>query len=202
MSKLVIGVCGGSASGKTSICRDIILKLSNHRVNIISQDNFYKPLDQTINTDDYNFDHPDAIDFDDFYTAIHTLKNGKSVDIPIYDFKTHNRLKDKTQFIPESDVILVEGILIFSDIKCRELYDIKIFIETDGDLALIRRILRDTNERDRTLESVIDQYTMFVKPSYEQWVLPTKKYANIIIPNAEYNYVAIDMLMHHINRLL
>jgi uridine kinase len=202
MSKLVIGICGGSASGKTSICSDIIYRLSHHRVNIISQDNFYKPLDPSINTDTYNFDHPDAIDFEAFYNAIDNLKKGLSMEIPIYDFKTHNRLPDKVHIIPESDVILVEGILIFNDIACRNLYDIKIFIETDSDLALMRRIIRDTNERDRTLESIIDQYTMFVKPSYEQWVLPTKKYANIIIPNAEYNHVAIDIILHHINRLL
>ena len=201
MSKLVIGVCGGSASGKTSICRDIIQRLSHHRVNIISQDNFYKPLDPSINTDTYNFDHPDAIDFEAFYNAIDSLKKGVSTEIPIYDFKTHNRLREK-HIIPESDVILVEGILIFNDIKCRDMYDLKIFIETDSDVALMRRIMRDKTERERTLESIIDQYTTFVKPSYEQWVLPTKKYANIIIPNAEYNHVAIDMLIQHIIRLL
>ena len=104
MSKLVIGVCGGSASGKTSICRDIIERLSHHRVNIISQDNFYKPLDQSINTDTYNFDHPDAIDFIAFHSAIDSLKKGVSTEIPIYDFKTHNRLKDKVHTIPESSI--------------------------------------------------------------------------------------------------
>ena len=201
MSKLVIGICGGSASGKSSICNDIINRLSHHKVNIISQDNFYKSLDNTIDIDNYNFDHPDAIDIDLLIKNIQLLKSEKSIDIPIYDFKTHTRL-NSTINIPISEVIIVEGILIFNDKRCRDLFDIKIFIETDSDIALIRRILRDQKERGRNIDSIIDQYIKFVKPSYEEWVLPYKKYADIIIPNINYNIIAIDMVMKHIKNLL
>ena len=201
MSKIIIGICGGSASGKSSICKDIINKLSNHKVNIISQDNFYKSLDSSIDVDNYNFDHPNAIDFDHLLTTICNLKEGISVDIPIYDFSTHTRL-DKTINIPPVEVILVEGILIFNDERIRDLFDLKIFIETDNDLALIRRIQRDIHDRNRNVNSIIEQYIKYVKPSYEKFVLPYKKYADIIVPNINYNIIAIDMLIKHINLLL
>jgi uridine kinase len=198
MSKIIIGVCGGSASGKSSICKDIISKLSNHKVNIISQDNFYKSLDSTIDVDKYNFDHPNAIDFDYLLECINKLKEGNSIDIPIYDFVSHTRLLNDIITIPSAEVILVEGILIFNDERLRYMFDLKIFIETDSDLALIRRIQRDMSDRKRTLNSIIDQYIKFVKPSYEEFVLPYKKYADIIIPNINYNVIAIDMLIIHI----
>jgi len=198
MSKIIIGVCGGSASGKSSICKDIISKLSNHKVNIISQDNFYKSLDSSIDADKYNFDHPNAIDFDYLLECINKLKEGNSIDIPIYDFVSHTRLLNDIITIPSAEVILVEGILIFNDDRLRDIFDLKIFIETDSDLALIRRIQRDMSDRKRTLNSIIDQYIKFVKPSYEEFVLPYKKYADIIIPNINYNVIAIDMLIIHI----
>jgi uridine kinase len=198
MSKIIIGVCGGTASGKSSICKDIITKLSNHKVNIISQDNFYKSLDNSINVNNYNFDHPNAIDFDYLLECINKLKEGVSVEIPIYDFSTHTRLIDKKIIIPTAEVILVEGILIFNDERLRKLFDLKIFIETDSDLALIRRIQRDISDRNRNIDSIIDQYIKYVKPSYEEFVLPYKKYADIIIPNINYNVIAIDMMIKHI----
>ncbi|KAL9653512.1 hypothetical protein ABK040_002145 [Willaertia magna] len=197
----VIGVCGGSASGKTTVCREIVKSLSNKRVVVISQDSFYRNLTpeekQLAKNSDYDFDHPDAFDYAIFEEAIKELKNGNGVDIPVYDFKTHSRTNE-TERVDGADVIIIEGILIFFNKSVRDLMDMKIFVDTDADVRLARRIRRDTKERGRDLESVLLQYERFVKPSFDDYIMPTKKYADIIIPRGGANIVAIDLLTQHI----
>jgi uridine kinase len=200
----IIGVAGGSASGKTTVCQEIVSNLSNKRVVIISQDSFYKSLGEEerklAKENRYDFDHPNAFDYEAFEETVRTVKSGtnKTVEIPIYDFKTHSRVVGKTEKLPPADVIIVEGILIFFTKELRELMDMKIFVDTDADVRLARRIRRDIKERGRDLEGVLTQYETFVKPSFDDYIMPTKKYADIIIPRGGANRVAIDLLVQHI----
>ncbi len=202
----IIGVAGGSASGKTTVCNDIVANLPGKRVVTISQDSFYKNLDQEARAlaaqNAYDFDHPNAFDYDSFVETVAAIKKGlnygKGIEIPIYDFKTHSRLVGKTEQLPPADVIIVEGILIFFSHELRDLMDMKIFVDTDADVRLARRIRRDIQERGRDLEGVLTQYETFVKPSFDDYIMPTKKYADIIIPRGGANRVAIDLLVQHI----
>ena len=199
----IIGICGGSASGKTTVCREIIDTLSNKRVVTISQDSFYRNLTPEENerafAADFNFDSPDAFDYEAFEQVVHELKRGnQNIAIPIYDFKTNARVDGESYQLPSADVILIEGILVFYSKSLREAMDMKIFVDTDPDTSLARRIRRDLRERGRDLDSILTQYERFVKPSYDDFITPTKKYADIIIPRGGANRVAIDLIAQHI----
>jgi len=196
----IIGVAGGTASGKTSVCELIHKQLNNQRIVIISQDSFYRPLSQSdlARVHEYNFDHPNAFDFDLLNQVFKDLRDGKPVNIPTYDFKTHSRTKEVTS-IYGADVILFEGILAFYNEGLRSLMDMKLFVDTDPDERLSRRIMRDIKERGRDWEGVIHQYRKFVKPAFDEYIFPTKKYADVIIPRGADNLVAINLIVQHID---
>eukprot|EP00123_Amoebidium_parasiticum_P007748 comp18336_c1_seq1/m.19430 comp18336_c1_seq1/g.19430 ORF comp18336_c1_seq1/g.19430 comp18336_c1_seq1/m.19430 type:complete len:263 (-) comp18336_c1_seq1:102-890(-) len=201
---LMIGVCGGTASGKTTVCQMIMEQLGaqandnfEHMAVLVHQDSFYQPLPPDVDVELYNFDHPDAFDNDLIYQTLMRLADGQPVDIPIYDFTTHKRT-DKTVRLFPAPVILFEGILSLYHKEWRELFDLKLFVECDPDTRLARRVLRDIEHRGRDLDSVLWQYVQFVKPSFEDYILPTKKYADIIIPRGADNNVAIDLIVQHI----
>ncbi|KDP46392.1 hypothetical protein JCGZ_10232 [Jatropha curcas] len=199
----VIGVAGGTASGKTTVCNMIISQLRDQGVLLINQDSFYHSLsdEQLEKVQEYNFDHPGAFNTELLLSCMERLKNGHEVTIPNYDFKTHKSTLVGQKVNP-SDVIILEGILILHDPRVRELMNMKIFVETDSDLRLARRIKRDTVERGRNIQNVLDQYARFVKPSFEEFILPSKKYADIIIPRGGDNAVAIDLIVQHIHTKL
>ncbi|XP_050389550.1 uridine-cytidine kinase 2 [Patella vulgata] len=208
----LIGVAGGTASGKSSVCAKIMDQLGqagvDHRqrqVVIISQDAFYKNLtpeqDVRAKRGEFNFDHPEAFDFDAMAQALKDIAAGKIVEIPEYDY-VHNCRKDNGMKIYPVDVVLFEGILVFYFKELREMFHMKLFVDTDPDTRLSRRVLRDIKERGRTLEKILHQYTTLVKPAFEEFCLPTKKYADVIIPRGADNTVAIDLIVQHIQELL
>lgn len=199
---IVIGIAGGTGSGKSTMIRKIKQKFSNE-ITILSHDFYYKRHDDITFEDrkKLNYDHPDAFDTDLMIEHIKELKKWKSIRRPVYDFTIHNRI-DKTVLVRPSKVVVVEGILIFENRELTDLFDIKVFIDTDADVRIIRRILRDVRERGRTLESVINQYLTTVKMMHEQFVEPSKKYADIIVPEGGYNVVALEMLNERINALI
>ncbi|QCD93396.1 uridine kinase [Vigna unguiculata] len=198
-----IGVAGGTASGKTTVCNMINTQLRDQRVVLISQDSFYYPLsDQTLQkVNEYNFDHPDAFDMKLLLSTMEKLKCGQHVDIPNYDFKHHKRIEAERQVHP-GDIIILEGILVLHDSGVRNLLNMKIFVDEDSDVRLSRRMKRLAIDHGRNVENVLDQYSKFVKPSFEDFVLPTKKYADIIIPSGGDNDVAIDLIVQHIRMKL
>lgn len=200
---VVIAICGGTGSGKTTVATEILKALPETSVSIIHQDAYYKKqtdksFDERVKT---NYDHPFAFDTELLLEHINGLMNGKDIEMPIYDFANHNR-KDETKIIKSRNIIILEGILILEDERLRDLMDIKIFVDTDTDLRIIRRITRDINERGRSLDSVIEQYLLTVKPAHEQFIEPSKKYADIIIPEGGFNTVAIDIMVGKINMIL
>jgi uridine kinase len=200
---VVIGICGGTGSGKTTVAREILKALPSKNVSIIHQDAYYKKqseksFDERTQT---NYDHPFAFDTDLLLTHIGDLIEGEDVDMPIYDFSNHDRC-DETERIYSREIVILEGILILEDPRLREVMDIKIFVDTDTDVRIIRRITRDINERGRSLESVIEQYLATVKPAHEQFIEPSKKYADIIIPEGGFNAVAIDVMVGKIKTIL
>ncbi|KAK1296790.1 Uridine kinase-like protein 4 [Acorus calamus] len=199
----VIGVAGGAAAGKTTVCDMIIEQLHDQRVVLVSQDSFYHGLtdEELEQVYEYNFDHPDAFDTKLLLSCMENLRHGKAVDIPNYDYKTHRNVLPKRKVNP-SDVIILEGILVFHDPRVRDLMNMKIFVDTDADIRLARRIGRDTVERGRDIKTVLDQYSKFVKPAFDDFILPTKKYADIIIPRGADNHVAIDLIVQHIHTKL
>uniref|UniRef100_T1IR11 uridine/cytidine kinase n=1 Tax=Strigamia maritima TaxID=126957 RepID=T1IR11_STRMM len=209
----LIGVAGGTASGKSTVCQRIMEKLGqdsvDHRqrqVVCISQDSFYKELSTDdmlkANRGQYNFDHPIAFDEDLMKKSMQDILSEKEVTIPVHDFKTNSRKKDETLTIYPADVVLFEGILVFYFPEIRDMFHMKLFVDTDSDTRLSRRVLRDTRERGRDLEQILTQYTTFVKPAFEEFCLPTKKYADVIIPRGADNHVAIDLIVQHIQELL
>ncbi|CAL5325406.1 unnamed protein product [Camellia sinensis] len=200
----VIGVSGGTASGKTAVCDLIIQQLHDHRVVLVNQDSFYRDLTagEAQRVHEYNFDHPDAFDSEQLVECIEKLKSGQSVQVPIYDFKNHRRCADNFRQVNASDVIILEGILVFHDSRVRNLMNMKIFVDTDDDVRLARRIRRDIVERGRDINSVLEQYAKFVKPAFDDFVLPAKKYADVIIPRGGENHVAIDLIVQHIRTKL
>lgn len=200
---VIIGICGGTGSGKTTVAREILKALPEKNVSIIHQDAYYKlqtnkSFDERTQT---NYDHPFAFDTELLLSHLRSLQAGRDIDMPIYDFSNHNR-SEETQKIFARDIIILEGILILEDPKLRDLMDIKIFVDTDTDVRIIRRITRDMNERGRSLESVIEQYLSTVKPAHEQFIEPSKKYADIIIPEGGFNAVAIDIMVGKIKTIL
>ncbi|CDP16619.1 unnamed protein product [Coffea canephora] len=199
----IIGVAGGTASGKTTVCNMIISQLHDQRVVLVHQDSFYHSLsdEQLQKVQDYNFDHPDAFDTGLMLSCLEALKLGQAVSIPNYDFKSHKSI-EPARMVNPSDVIILEGILIFHDPRLRDLMNMKIFVDTDSDVRLARRIQRDTVERGRNIQNVLDQYAKFVKRSFEEFILPTMKYADVIIPRGADNEVAIDLIVQHIRTKL
>ena len=199
---LVIGIAGGTGSGKTTLMENLIGRFSQD-VTLLSHDNYYKRHDDLTYEQrcQLNYDEPDALETDLMARHLDQLRRGEAIDCPVYDFTQHNR-SDKTIRIEPRRVIIVEGILIFENKPLRDLMDVRIFVDTDADVRLCRRILRDVRERGRSLESVLSQYQTTVKPMHEMYVEPSKKYANIIVPEGGRNLVALDMIMGRIQRHL
>lgn len=195
---LVIGIAGGTGSGKTTLTNQIVSCFQDH-VTILKHDNYYKAHDDMTYEERsrLNYDHPNAFDTDLMIEHLKALKAGETVQCPVYDYKIHNRSKDTITIVPEK-VIIVEGILIFENKELCDMMDIRVFVDTDADIRIIRRIKRDVMERARSLESVINQYIETVKPMHEQFVEPSKKNANIIVPEGGYNKAAMDMLQNQI----
>ena len=200
---LIIGIAGGTGSGKTTVVNQILNQLSADDICVISQDSYYKATDELTyeQRTKINFDHPKAIDFDLLVKHLKELKKGNTIDQPVYSFVTHNRLKDTLKTYPRK-VIIVEGILIFNNIELRNMFDIKIFVHADTDERLIRRLRRDIKERGRDLDEVLNRYQDTLKPMHQQFIEPTKNYADIIIPNDKRNTVAIDIVKTVINQKL
>ena len=200
---LIIGIAGGTGSGKTTLTKQIRGRFGDD-VSVVYHDNYYKAHDDLPFAEriGLNYDHPDALETDLMIEHIKLLKQGLSIACPVYDFTLHTRSKN-TVIINPAKVIIIEGIFIFVDPALRELMDIKIFVDTDADVRILRRIVRDVEQRDRTLQSVITQYLTTVKPMHEQFVEPSKRKADIIVLDGGYNLVALDMIMrqiaHHIN---
>jgi len=200
---LIIGIAGGTGSGKTTVVNQILNELPQEEVTIISQDSYYNKNDNLSYEErcKINFDHPRAIDFDLLIKHLYDLKEGKAIDQPIYSFVTHNRSTDTIKTNPRK-VIIVEGILIFTNKKLRDLMDIKVFVHADSDERLIRRLRRDIQERGRDLDEVLQRYQDTLKPMHREFIEPTKNFADIIIPNDKYNTVAIDIVRTVINEKL
>lgn len=199
---IVIGVTGGSASGKTSVSRAIFNHFSGHSLLLLAQDAYYKKSDKPFSErKKINYDHPLAFDTPLLKRHLEQLIHRHAVDQPVYDYKIHNR-SDKTVHLEPKDVIILEGILILDDEALRNMMDIKVFVDTDDDIRVIRRIRRDMVSRGRTLESIINQYLKTVKPMYHQFVEPTKRYADLIVPEGGQNQVAIDLLVTKIKSIL
>jgi len=200
---LVIGIAGGTGSGKTTVVNQIINELPTEDVTLISQDSYYKQTDHLSFEErtKINFDHPRAIDFDLLVQQIKLLRDGLPIDQPVYSFAAHNRTKD-TLITHPSKVLIVEGILIFSHKDLRDLIDIKVFVHADSDERLIRRLRRDIQERARDMEEVLQRYQSTLKPMHDEFIEPMKEFADIIIPNNKYNTVAVDIVRTIINERL
>ncbi|XP_061399569.1 uridine-cytidine kinase isoform X2 [Musca vetustissima] len=209
----LIGVAGGTASGKSTVCKKIMTELgqtdmdhTQRQVVTISQDSFYRELTPAEKAKAfqglYNFDHPDAFDEQLMYDTLEAILKGVKVEIPGYDYKTNSLDYENKLTIYPADVVLFEGILVFYFPKIRDLFHMKLFVDTDSDTRLARRVPRDINERGRDLDAVLTQYMTFVKPAFEEFCSPTKKFADVIIPRGADNTVAIDLIVQHIRDLL
>lgn len=200
---LIIGIAGGTGSGKTTVVNQILNELPQEEVTVISQDSYYNKNDNLSYEErcKINFDHPRAIDFDLLIKQLYALKDGQTIDQPIYSFVTHNRSTDTLKTNPRK-VIIIEGILILTNKELRDLMDIKVFVHADSDERLIRRLRRDIKERGRDIDEVLQRYQDTLKPMHQEFIEPTKNYADIIIPNDRYNTVAIDIVRTVINEKL
>ena len=199
---LVIGIAGGSGSGKTTLTNRIAAECAE-QVTVITHDNYYKAHDELSYEERcrLNYDHPNSFDTDLLIEHLKKLKNGESIECPVYDYKVHNRSKDVIKIDP-TPIIIVEGILIFDSKELCDLMDVRIFVDTDADIRIVRRIQRDVMERARSLDSVISQYVNTVKPMHEQFVDPSKKNANIIVPEGGHNQVAMELIVNYIKTTL
>lgn len=200
---ILIGITGGTGSGKSTIADALYSNFSKDRITMIQQDMYYKDqshlsMEERVKT---NYDHPMAFDNDLLVEHLQKLIKGEAIEKPRYDFTVHNRAEDTTTVEPR-EIIIVEGILILEDERIRDLLDIKVYVDTDADIRILRRLVRDIDERGRTVESVIDQYLKMVRPMHMEFTEPTKRYADIIIPEGGHNYVAIDILMAKIKDIL
>lgn len=203
MKPIIIGVAGGTASGKTTVSEAILERVGRQHIAYLEHDSYYRdlghlPLEERARL---NFDHPEALETELLVEHLRRLQAGQPVDVPVYDFATYTRTGQSRRVEPRP-VILVEGILIFVDRELRDMMDVKLYVDTDADLRLIRRLQRDTGERGRTLESVIRQYVETVRPMHLEFVEPSKRYADIIIPSGGFNATAIEMIVARIQSLL
>lgn len=192
---MIIGICGGTGSGKTTIARMIVKEIGAENVVLVEQDSYYRnmadmPLDERHQA---NFDHPDSIDSDLLVNHLKRLKNGQSIEMPIYDFRTHTRSK-KTEHIEPTSVVIVEGILIFTEPSVLDLLDVRVYVDTPDDVRLIRRLRRDVEERGRSFERTLWQYEHTIRPMHQQFVEPSKRHADIIIPEGGDTQVSINLL--------
>jgi uridine kinase len=199
----ILGVAGGSGSGKTTVARSILEAVGKERITLIQQDSYYRDVNWTSEAEllHHNFDHPAAIDNDLMVSHLAALKAGHAVEVPIYDFVRHRRTA-RTRRVEPQPVILLEGILIFVEASLRELLDFKIYVDTDADIRLIRRLGRDMSERGRTVQDVLRQYLETVRPMHLEFVEPSKRWADIIIPEGGENRVALEMVVAHVEQLL
>ncbi len=200
---LVIGIAGGSGSGKTTVAQEILQRVGPDRIAYIQHDSYYKDLTglPPAQRAEVNFDHPNSLETDLLIAHVEQLKQGQAINLPIYDFSVHSRT-DETFTVSPRGVIIVEGILIFVEAALRTLFDVKLFVDTDADIRLIRRLKRDITERGRTVESVIKQYQSTVRPMHLEFVEPSKRYADVIIPEGGFNTAALDMVVARIESLL
>jgi uridine kinase len=200
---LIIAIAGGSGSGKTTVANTILERVGGQRIAYLPHDAYYKDLSHLppVQRAQINFDHPNSLETDLLVEHIQRLKNWQVVELPVYDF-THHARTDKTVRVEPSRVVIVEGILIFVEQALRELFDVKIFVDTDSDIRFIRRLQRDILERGRNTEMVVQQYLNTVRPMHLEFVEPSKRYADIIIPEGGFNAVALDMVISHIEKLL
>ncbi len=200
---IIIGVAGGTGSGKTTVAQAILRRVGAKHIAYIPHDAYYRDLSHLPPEERsrVNFDHPDALETELLIEHLKALRAGRPVEIPVYDFTTHTRKKETRRVEPQR-VILVEGILVFAEPALRELFDVKIYVDTDADIRFIRRLRRDVAERGRTVESVIEQYLRTVRPMHLEFVEPSKRYADVIIPEGGFNEVALDMVVARIERLL
>lgn len=200
---IVIGIAGGTGSGKSTLIQRINEEFAD-KITMLSHDFYYKAHDEMTYEErcKLNYDHPNAIETELMIEHVKALKEWKAIERPVYDFTVHNRKADETVTVMPSKVVVVEGILIFENKELLDLFDIKVYVDTDADVRILRRILRDVQDRGRTLDSVVTQYLTTVKPMHEQFVEPSKKYADIIIPEGGFNTVALDMLNQRIYALL
>ena len=199
MDNILIGIAGGSGSGKTTLANKLVECFGSDEVSILRHDNFYKRHDDITYEERtrLNYDHPDAFDTELLSEHIRMLKSGQPVQMPVYDYTVHNRSDEVVEVLP-SPVIVLEGILIFAEKTLCDLMDIKVFVDTDADVRILRRILRDVKQRGRSLDSVVNQYLSTVKPMHEQFVEPSKRQADVIIPDGGYNRVSLDMLIQRV----
>lgn len=200
---IVIGIAGGTGSGKTTVATVILERVGAERIALLAHDAYYRDLRDLPRSqrDLINFDHPDSLDTDLMVRHVLSLRRGEAVEVPIYDFTTHARTP-LTRRVEPQPVILVEGILVFAEPALRELFDVKIFVDTDPDVRFIRRLQRDIEERGRTVASVIQQYQTSVRPMHLEFVEPSKRYADVIIPEGGLNTVAMDMVVARMHTLL
>lgn len=200
---LILGIAGGTGCGKTTVVNQIVEELPENEVVVISQDSYYNDLSHLTKEQraKVNFDHPNSIDFDLLIEHMRDLKEGKAIQMPVYSFVEETRLP-KTNFVEPKKVIIVEGILVLSNPKLRELFDVKIYVHADSDERLIRRLQRDIKERGHNLEKVLHRYQTAVKPMHNEFIEPSKEFADLIIPNNHYNTVAVDMVRTIINEKL
>ncbi len=199
---LVIGIAGGTGSGKTTLMKNLIAEFADN-VTVLSHDNYYKRHDELTYEErcQLNYDEPAALETDLMAYHLDLLRQGQAIDCPVYDFTVHNRSDETVRIVPKN-VIIVEGILIFENEALRDLMDIRIFVDTDADVRLCRRIKRDVNKRGRSLESVLTQYQQTVKPMHERYVEPSKKFAHMVVPEGGKNWVALDLIRGRIQRHL
>ena len=203
MTPLVIGIAGGTGSGKTTVANAIVSRVGAERIAFLSHDAYYRDfvdLPKSI-LDGKNFDHPDSLESELLVRHLRALKSGAAVEMPVYDFKVHRR-SEETRRVEPRKVILVDGILIYVEAELRKLFDVKIFVDTDSDVRLIRRIKRDIAERGRTVESVVAQYESTVRPMHLEFVEPSKRWADLIIPEGGENAVALEFLFARLNAIL
>ena len=203
MEPVVVGVAGGTGSGKTTVATEILRRAGTDHISFIQHDAYYKDLSDLPMAQRamQNFDHPDALDNALLISHLQELKAGRPIELPVYDFTTHSRTS-RTVTVEPFPVILVEGILIFADEELRQLMDVRIYVDTDADIRFIRRLQRDIAERGRTMESVIHQYLATVRPMHQEYVEPSKRHANVIIPEGGFNEVAMEMIAARIRALL
>jgi uridine kinase len=201
--RIIVGVAGGTGSGKTTVSQAILDRVGRDRIAYLQHDSYYRdrslvPLEERATA---NFDHPDALESELLAQHLASLKAGQTVEVPVYDFTTHTR-ETRTVTVAPRKAILVEGILIFAEPALRELMDIKVFVDTDADIRFIRRLQRDITERGRTVESVIRQYTETVRPMHLEFVEPSKRYADVIVPEGGFNVTAIDMIVARVKDMI